>query len=171
MSFITTKFHKILLSGFSGVALTNCFEQYIFNFVQKVALLPEKYWIRISCRYAHLHVKSFITTKFKEILLSGFSGVALTNCFSGIFHFGQVQKPRNSEKKNKSKFPVDMHIYTLCPSLLQMLSGFRGVPLTNCFGSIFHFGQIFKFKRGTIQRKKNWIKTYVDRRIHTICPS
>ena len=33
------------------------------------------------------------------------------------FHFGQ--KWRNSEKKKESKFPVDMHIYTLCPSLLQ----------------------------------------------------
>ena len=34
--------------------------------------------IKISCGYAHLHIMSFITTKFQEILLSGFRGVALT---------------------------------------------------------------------------------------------
>ena len=27
---------------------------------------------------------------FHKILLSGFRGVALTNCFSSIFHFGQI---------------------------------------------------------------------------------
>ena len=37
--------------------------------------------ISISCENAYLHIISFITTKFHEILLSGFSGVALTNCF------------------------------------------------------------------------------------------
>ena len=58
---------------------------------------------------------SFIFTKFQEILLRGFRGVALTNCVE----FGQISKfkkgvtPRN---KMESKFPVDMHIYTLCPS-------------------------------------------------------
>ena len=31
-----------------------------------------------SCEYANLHIMSFITTKFHEILLSGFWGVALT---------------------------------------------------------------------------------------------
>ena len=35
---------------------------------------------------------SFITTKFHAILLSGFSGVVLTNCFSSIFHFRQISK-------------------------------------------------------------------------------
>mgnify|MGYP003683400481 CR=1 FL=1 len=35
---------------------------------------------------------SFINTKFQEILLSGFIGVALTNYFSSIFHFGQISK-------------------------------------------------------------------------------
>ena len=34
----------------------------------------------------------FITTKFKEVLLSSFGGVALTNCFSSIFQFGQISK-------------------------------------------------------------------------------
>ena len=35
---------------------------------------------------------SFIATKFHETLLSGFRGVALTNCFSSISHFGQISK-------------------------------------------------------------------------------
>ena len=36
--------------------------------------------IRISCKYTHPNIMSLITTKFHEILLSGFRGVALTNC-------------------------------------------------------------------------------------------
>ena len=35
---------------------------------------------------------SFITTKIHEILLSGFREIALTNCFSSIFYFGQISK-------------------------------------------------------------------------------
>ena len=37
--------------------------------------------ISISCKNAYLKIMSFITTKFHEILLSGFSGVVLMNCF------------------------------------------------------------------------------------------
>ena len=54
----------------------------IFHFGQilssKRAQLWEKNWIKISCKYAHLHIMSFITTKFHKILLSSFRGVALT---------------------------------------------------------------------------------------------
>ena len=70
---------------------------------------------------------SFITTKFHAILLSGFNGVVLTNCFSSIIHFRQISKFKKSViqiKKVESKFPVDMHIYTLCPSLLQRFRKF-----------------------------------------------
>ena len=74
MSFITTKFQEILLSGFRGVALTNCFSG-IFHFGQ---ISKFKNWIKISCGYGHLHIMSLITTKFNKILLSGFKGVALT---------------------------------------------------------------------------------------------
>ena len=60
---------------------------------------------------------SFIATKFQAILLSGLRGVALTNCFSRTFHFGQISKLKKGaslrEKKIESKFPVDMHIYTM----------------------------------------------------------
>ena len=87
----------------------------------KRALLREKKnWIKISCGYAHLHIMSFIITKFHEIQLSGFRGAALSNCFSSIFHFGQISKFKRGvtprKKKTESKFPVDMYIYTLCPS-------------------------------------------------------
>ena len=59
----------------------------------------------MSCGYAHLCIMSFITTKFQEILLSGFRGVALTNCFSstGIFHFRQISKFKKSVIKRKKK--------------------------------------------------------------------
>ena len=83
MSFITTKFQVILLRNFRGVALTRKTEvSFIFaKFLSsKRALLWEKNGNKISCGYAHLHIMSFITTKFHEILLSGFRGVALTNC-------------------------------------------------------------------------------------------
>ena len=58
---------------------------------------------------------SFITTIFQEILLSGFRGVALTNCFSSIFDFGQISKFNKgvtARKKNESTCYVDMRIYT-----------------------------------------------------------
>ena len=81
MSFITTKFQVILLSDFRGVAPTR---KTVVSFIlakflsSKRALLREKSGIKMSCGYAHLHIMSFITTNFHEILLSGFRGVALT---------------------------------------------------------------------------------------------
>ena len=90
-------------------------------------IAPQKDQISISCGYAYLHIMSFITTKYHAILLSGFSGGVLTNCFSSIFHFCQISKfkKRVIQRKNtESKFPVDMHIYTLCPSLLQSFRKF-----------------------------------------------
>ena len=58
----TTKFHKILLSNFTGVVLKNCFNS-IFNFGLiskfKRGITPrKKRWIRISCEYANLHIMS-----------------------------------------------------------------------------------------------------------------
>ena len=70
--------------------------------------------MEISSWYAHLHIMSLITTKFQHILLSGLRGVALTNCFSSIFHFGQISKFKKGfipRKKTESEFPVDMHIF------------------------------------------------------------
>ena len=41
----------------------------------------------------HIYISAFLsTTKFYETLLSGFRGVALINCFSKIFNFGQISK-------------------------------------------------------------------------------
>ena len=72
-------------------------------------------------------IMSFITTKFQEILFSSFSGVVLTNCFSSIYHFRQISKFKKghcSQNKRESKCHVDMHIYTLCPLLLQSFRKF-----------------------------------------------
>ena len=88
MSFITTKFHAILLSSFSGVALSNCFSS-IFHFCQiskfkKSVIQRKKNGIKISCGYAHIHIMSFITTKFQR---------SCTNKKNGsIFHLGQISK-------------------------------------------------------------------------------
>ena len=47
----------------------------------------KKYWIRNlgEDMYAHVHSIFCITTNFHEIQLSGFRGVALTNCFRNKF--------------------------------------------------------------------------------------
>ena len=41
-------------------------------------MAPLKDQISIFCKNACLHIMAFIATKFHEILLSGFRGVALT---------------------------------------------------------------------------------------------
>ena len=105
---------------------------------------------------------SFITTKFHEVLLIGFRGVALTNCFSSIFHFRQFLSSKRAllqEKKFESKFLVDMQIYTLWPSILQSFTKFcwavsEELRWQTVLSSIFYFGQISKFKMGVTPRKK-----------------
>ena len=161
-SFTTTKFQDILFSSFRGVGLTNCFKVYFIfvkfsKFINGV-ILRKKKRIRISCRYAHLHGMSFTTTKFQDILFSGFRGVALTNCFSRIFHSGQISNKKKKgvtlRKKIESKFHVDMHIDMVCPSQLQSFKIFCLAVSEELFQSIIHFGQIFKFINGVILRKK-----------------
>ena len=62
---VSSELHKIILAK-----------------VQKgYKLLLKKDQISISCKNAYLQIMSFITTKFHKIMLSGFSGVLLTNCF------------------------------------------------------------------------------------------
>ena len=78
MSFTTTEFHEILLSGFTGVVLTDCFRR-IFHVDQisklKKGVTLRKKWNR---NFLWICASNFITTKFHEILLSGFRGVSLT---------------------------------------------------------------------------------------------
>ena len=122
------------------------------NWTKKgIKIAPKKDQISISCKNAYLHIMSFITTKSHVILLSGFSGVVLTKCFSIYLSFSsnfEVQKERNSEKKNGIKS---------CANKKN--------------SSIFHFGQISKFKKGVTPRKKIESKFPVDMRIYTFCPS
>ena len=68
----------------------------------------------MSCGYAHLHIMSFITTKFQEIVFR----TCANKKNSRIFHFGQMSKFKKgiTLKKIESKFPVNMHMYTFCPS-------------------------------------------------------
>ena len=91
MSFITT----VSRNSFERIQLSCADELFHFGQISKFKkghYSQEKKLIRIFCGYAHLHIMSFITTKFQEILLSGFRGVALTNCFSSILNFGQISK-------------------------------------------------------------------------------
>ena len=64
-------------------------------------------------------------------------------------------------KKFESKCSVDMHIHTLCPSLLKVsrnsVEWFQRICANKKNSSIFQFGQISKFKKG-VTLKKNGIK-------------
>ena len=94
---------------------------------KRIKIAPQKDQISIFCKNAYLHIMSFISTKFHEIRLSGFSRVVLTNCFSSIYDCRRISKFKNGVFpiiKMESKSPVDMHIYTLCPSLLQSFRKF-----------------------------------------------
>ena len=83
MSFITTKFDEILLCCFNGVVRRAVLSSILIlvKFLQKGELLPAKKLNQNFLWYAYLHIMSFITKKFQEILLSDFRGVVLTNCF------------------------------------------------------------------------------------------
>ena len=53
--------------------------------------------------------------------------VFFINCFGRIFHFGKISKLKKGVtpiNKIESNFHVDMHIYTLCPSLQQSFRKF-----------------------------------------------
>ena len=135
MSFISTRFRE------SWAVLEELrWLFWVISFMSKNLDSEKKNWINISCRYAHQHGLFFTTTKFKEILFGGFRGVALIIGFSSIFHFGQISKFKKGvtpRKKIESKLPMDMLIYTVCPSTKFheiLLSGFRGVALTRKTG-------------------------------------
>ena len=79
-------------------------------------------------------------------------------------------------KKMKSKFPVYMHIYTICPLLLQSFTKFcwavsKELRWQTVLSSIFHFGQISKFKKGVTLRKKIESNFPVYMHIYTLFPS
>ena len=83
-----TKFHEILLSGLEELRWQIISEHLILaKFAcSKGALLAKKDESEFPANlHIDLHIMYFITTKFHEILFSGFRGVALTNCFCSIF--------------------------------------------------------------------------------------
>ena len=101
MSFITTRFQEILLSGFKGFVLINCFRS-IFDFSKiKKGVTPRKNFLWIIM---YIYIRCVTTTKFHKILLSGFRGVTLTNCFSCIFHFSKFKKGVTPRKKMNQNF-------------------------------------------------------------------
>ena len=106
----------------------------------------------------------FITTKFQEVSLE----LRWQTVLSSILNFGQISKFKKghySPPKIESEFPVDVHIYTLSPSLLQISrNSVEQVSVEvrwQTFSSIFHFGLISKFKKGEIRENNNWNKIWV----------
>ena len=65
-------------------------------------------WKCISTHYV------FQSTKFHAILLSGFNGVVLTNCFSSIFHFRQISKFKKGQCSQKTK--LNQNFLWICTS-------------------------------------------------------
>ena len=137
MSFITTQFQAILLSGFLGVAPTNSFSS-IFHFGKiskfKKGIIPrKKNRIKISYWYAHLHIiMSFKTTKFQAILLRVLEELRwqTISVVSFILVKFLSSKRHYSEKKNESKFSVDIMFFITTKFYEILLSCFWGVALT-----------------------------------------
>ena len=65
-----------------------------------------------------------------------------------------VQKGRNSWKKIESKFPVDMHIYTLCLHYYRVSWNSVERFQRSWDDKLLNFGQISKFKKGVFPIKK-----------------
>ena len=81
VSLLPTKFHEIMFSSFRGVALTSCFSRKFGKFLSSKGHNSHKIQaIKISWKYAQLHIVSLLSTKFHEILFSSFRGVALKKC-------------------------------------------------------------------------------------------
>ena len=112
----------------------------------------------ISFKNSYLHIMSFITSKFHEIILSVSEEFRWQTVLSSIFHFGQHFKFKKGvirRKKNKSNF---LWLCTFCPSLLQSFRKFCWTVSEELLWKTFHFGQISKFKKGVIRREKKLIK-------------
>ena len=81
-----------------------------------------------------------------------------SNCFSSIIYFGQISEGCNSKKKKKNKTFLSictskhyvLHYYKVSGNSVERFQR----SCADSFSSIFHFGQISKFKKGITQRKK-----------------
>ena len=133
----------------------------------------------ISCKNAHLHIMSFITTKFHTILLRGFSGVVLTNCFSSIFHFRQFSKFKKGVTPKKKR---NQNFLWICPSKHYVLHYYkvsgnsvepfqRSCPNKLCWVISFILTKFLSSKRAQLREKKIESKFPVNGRIYTLCPS
>ena len=131
-------------------------------------------WICISTLYV-LHDHKFQENSVEQFLKE----LCWRNVSQSIFHFDQISNFKKGvfpRKKIESKLPVDMHIYTLCLSLLQNFLKFSWAVSVDLRWrtvsySIFHFGQISMFKMGVTLRNKIESKFPVSMRIYTKCPS
>ena len=122
MSFIASKFHAILLRCFSGVVLTNCFSN-TFHFRQiskfKKSVIQRKKWNQNFlwiCTSTHYVLHYY---KVSGNSVERFQRSCTNKKNSSIFHFGKISKFKKDvspRKKMESKFHVEMHMYTLCPS-------------------------------------------------------
>ena len=97
-----------------------------------------------------------VTTKFQEILLSGFRGVALTNCFSSIFNFGQISKFKKGVTPKKK---LNQNLLWICTSTHYILHNYQVT-----------WNSVEQFQRNCAN-KKNRTDWLTDGRVKNIIPS
>ena len=132
MSFITTNFNVNMLSGFSGVAPTNCLSS-IFHFGSRRGITTRKKWIRSSCWSAHLHSQLQSFRKFRWAVSEKWRWQTV---LSSIFHFGQISKFKKGTPRKDSCRYAHLHIIFFITTKFHeiLLSCFGGVALTRKTG-------------------------------------
>ena len=107
---------------------------------------------------------SFLTTKFQEILSSGFGEVALTKCFSSIFHFGQIFKFKKGVTQKKK---LNQNFLWICASTHYVLHNYK---VSGNF--VERFQRSWADKKNRTDGLTDWWtgqKRYTLRNIYTIC--
>ena len=133
---------KLVIIGYSQ-SINNC---HIFKH-----LLSNTYPDNFSVIWIHVHVLNWLTK-----LVS----------YKICIHFF-------SEKKNEIRISCEYsHVHSMHTLIIKLpeilLSGFRWDALTNCFSSMFNFGQTFRFKWGIIPRNKIESQFSANLRIYTV---
>ena len=135
---VSSELHKIILAK-----------------VQKgYKLLLKKDQISISCKNAYLYSNYKVSRNSVERFQWSCAYELWWVVSLILVKFLSSKRGITPRIKIESEFPVDMHIYTLSPSLLQSFGKFCWVVSEDCFSSIFSFGQISKFQKGVTPRKK-----------------
>ena len=124
----------------------------------------KKNGIKISCGYAHLHIMSFIFTKFHEILLSGFRGVALTRK-TGLTDWLTNWQTDWLTDGSKTLYPTQ-HVNS------RFRKEYSGTKNSSCYNKLIYFQfnksccEIIEFALNSITQKVNAKKKWMTEICH-----